>query len=371
MTWLTDFIAALAVSQLICLSLYFLVNYQGLLARLVSLFCFCLGAYVLTTLSVVESNTLPSYLLFRLATLAPLVLWIIASLLFVDGGRISTLAWLAMAYFVVVRGVASAFSIYNPALSDSVLFFVFTQLLTQIILFYFSVHAIYLAQQGYSADLVEERRRLRVVFVTCMGTLVAMIVGSGIVNYFLPNFDIPSAFYSLFIFVAALAFILSSLKLEQEALNLAPRTVVRSRDSLEDSPKESTDPRTVREIRRLMEEEKLYTEPGLTITRLAELLSLQEYRLRRIINHSMRHRNFNQFLNGYRIEDAAERLRGSRLPISNIALDVGYSSLSVFNKAFRDRFGMTPSEYRNKHGGGTDPQPPLAAGKATGQAEIN
>jgi AraC-like DNA-binding protein len=34
------------------------------------------------------------------------------------------------------------------------------------------------------------------------------------------------------------------------------------------------------------------------------------------------------------------------MPISSIALDVGFSSLSVFNKAFKERFGMTPSAWR-------------------------
>jgi len=98
-----------------------------------------------------------------------------------------------------------------------------------------------------------------------------------------------------------------------------------------------------------MEQEKLYTQPGLTIAELAETLQVQEYRLRRIINRTMQHKNFNQFLNSYRTEDASQRLLESRLPVSRIALDVGYSSLSVFNKAFKERFGVTPTEYRNRH----------------------
>ena len=37
------------------------------------------------------------------------------------------------------------------------------------------------------------------------------------------------------------------------------------------------------------------------------------------------------------------------LPVLSIVLDMGYRSLSPFNKAFKDIMGMTPSEYRNRN----------------------
>ena len=43
-----------------------------------------------------------------------------------------------------------------------------------------------------------------------------------------------------------------------------------------------------------------------TIAQLAEQLGTQEYRLRRLINGSMGHRNFNAFLNAYRIAEVRE-----------------------------------------------------------------
>ena len=92
---------------------------------------------------------------------------------------------------------------------------------------------------------------------------------------------------------------------------------------------------------------KLYTRTGLTIADLGESLSIQEYRLRRVINQQLKFKNLNQFLNNYRIEDACTRLRETNAPISTIALDVGYTSLSVFNKAFKERYKVTPSVFRN------------------------
>jgi AraC-like DNA-binding protein len=64
----------------------------------------------------------------------------------------------------------------------------------------------------------------------------------------------------------------------------------------------------------------------------------------------LHYRNFNQFLNQYRIEEAARRLQDpheQHIPISSIALDVGYASLSSFNKAFKDTYQVTPSVYRS------------------------
>jgi AraC-like DNA-binding protein len=58
------------------------------------------------------------------------------------------------------------------------------------------------------------------------------------------------------------------------------------------------------------------------------------------------YRNFNDFLHHYRLQEAAARLLAEDLPILSIALDCGYGSIGPFNRAFRQRFGMTPTEYR-------------------------
>lgn len=60
----------------------------------------------------------------------------------------------------------------------------------------------------------------------------------------------------------------------------------------------------VQALERLMREERAYRDEGLTIGRLAQRLDLPEYRLRRLINQGLGHRNFAAFLNGFRLEDA-------------------------------------------------------------------
>lgn len=45
-------------------------------------------------------------------------------------------------------------------------------------------------------------------------------------------------------------------------------------------------------------------------------------------------------------EDAVERLVNTSAPISEIAYGLGYQNASSFNRQFRRRFGLTPSEFR-------------------------
>ena len=49
-----------------------------------------------------------------------------------------------------------------------------------------------------------------------------------------------------------------------------------------------------------------------------------------------------------RIERAKEYLRSSSLPISKIAMEVGYGNFSYFSKTFRELVGCTPNEYRSR-----------------------
>ena len=57
-----------------------------------------------------------------------------------------------------------------------------------------------------------------------------------------------------------------------------------------------------------------------------------------------------QYLTEYRLSKAAERLRQTNESITAIAIEVGFSHLSHFGKCFREKTGLSPSEYRkSKH----------------------
>jgi AraC-like DNA-binding protein len=82
---------------------------------------------------------------------------------------------------------------------------------------------------------------------------------------------------------------------------------------------------------------------------LAARLGAPEYRLRRLINQRLAHRNFSSFINGYRLTEARAALADptqAEVPILTIALDAGFQSIGPFNRAFKAETGMTPSEFR-------------------------
>jgi AraC-like DNA-binding protein len=95
-----------------------------------------------------------------------------------------------------------------------------------------------------------------------------------------------------------------------------------------------------------MTEERVYRREGLTLAGLAQLLGVGETTLRAVINQRLGYRNFNDFLHHYRVQEAAARLAYEDLPILTIALECGYGSIGPFNRAFKERMRMTPSEYR-------------------------
>jgi len=82
---------------------------------------------------------------------------------------------------------------------------------------------------------------------------------------------------------------------------------------------------------------------------LAQRVGTPEYLLRRLIHERLGHRNFAAFVNERRLREVAERLADPRLarrPILTLALEAGFGSIGPFNRAFRERYGVTPTAYR-------------------------
>jgi AraC-like DNA-binding protein len=113
----------------------------------------------------------------------------------------------------------------------------------------------------------------------------------------------------------------------------------------------ASDRASLSRLERLMTIERTYRQEGLTIGLLAVRLGMPEYRLRALINDGLGHRNFNAFLNRYRIDEAKAALADPcqvEVPVLTIALDAGFQSLAPFNRAFKADTGLTPTEFRRR-----------------------
>jgi AraC-like DNA-binding protein len=128
---------------------------------------------------------------------------------------------------------------------------------------------------------------------------------------------------------------------------------------IEEKPKYERSPLTEEESDRLlaslkdfMEEKKPYLVAGLSISELAKELGCPPRALSQVINSRMR-KNFVDFINSYRVEEAKKLLSisGSNgKTVLEIAYESGFNSKSVFNKAFRKHVGAPPKDLKEKSG---------------------
>jgi AraC-like DNA-binding protein len=108
---------------------------------------------------------------------------------------------------------------------------------------------------------------------------------------------------------------------------------------------------TVPKLLQLMEEEKIYLNPDLTLQELARRLRIHYNHLSRIINERFG-LSYNDFVNKYRIEEVKKRLidpSEKEHTVLEIMYDTGFYSKSVFNIAFKRFTGMTPSDFRSRN----------------------
>ncbi len=98
-----------------------------------------------------------------------------------------------------------------------------------------------------------------------------------------------------------------------------------------------------------MESNHPQEDPEITLDGLAEKLDTKRNYLSLVINE-LSGKNFMDFINSYRVEEAKQRLvdpDSQQYTILAVAFDVGFNSKSAFYAAFKKATGMTPSQYRN------------------------
>ncbi|HEY6578532.1 MAG TPA: helix-turn-helix domain-containing protein [Rhizomicrobium sp.] len=226
-----------------------------------------------------------------------------------------------------------------------------------------NVFVVWYVLAGRNVDLVEERRRLRAVLIVAIAFYSAAIVSSEMV---FPRGTASETLTlansaGLLVITAVFAFVQLGVSRDGALISfrvLEPQSLVDTQPrplagvvSAERAERDE-DARLLAALRRLMEHDRVYREEGLSIGSLAARLGISEHALRRLINQRLGHRNFNAFLNGYRLDEVTAALADpaqGAVPILTIALDAGFQSLGPFNRAFKSRAGMTPSEFRREY----------------------
>ncbi len=105
-----------------------------------------------------------------------------------------------------------------------------------------------------------------------------------------------------------------------------------------------------KEMKRLIEEEKMYLKPNLTLRDLSEQLNTSTHNISWYLN-TISKSNFYDYINHYRIKEFLKKIENGehhRHTILALSLESGFNSKSTFNKAFKLEMKDTPSNYIKK-----------------------
>ena len=159
----------------------------------------------------------------------------------------------------------------------------------------------------------------------------------------------------LLVIVIALWLLVSAhrqlLQKNRELYNQFVRQMEKERESLEhleSRPLEERSPAQQLFLRltELMRKEQPYTDADLNRDTLAAKMGTNHRYIDEAIRACSDSPSTGAFINGYRVDHAARLLSETDEPVNLIAEMSGFTSRAYFNEKFRERFKMTPSEFR-------------------------
>lgn len=320
---------------------------QVLTAKILSLLLLSAGCYMVQPL--VDDIFSVRLTLGVIAMASPALFWMFASTLFQMN---ETDQKLHLGHYIGL-GVCVVLGTYQCFQSPAELGGSLVHIVSLVVTSTLTVLGLFDVFRNWQSDLVECRRFLRLSLSVTTGSFLLFIV----VNEFIYGHGEFPAFLNytniIVICIFAMSFgyiiLVSNSNILMESIDeLTPELVK------EEVPKPSlADSQWLEKLTQAMEEQFYYRQVDLTIKSLSEYLIIPEHQLRRLINQHLGYRNFNDYLNRYRVRDAAQRLSDPnlvRIPILTIAIESGYASLTTFNKAFKTLKTMTPSEFRKLSG---------------------
>lgn len=287
--------------------------------------------YLLGTVLESSDYTEIAALLFLLASLTPLFIVVFVWLAFEEQAIIPSWAWILMTLYVA----GEAYSHYHFGMSREQVFLTKPLQVIEVLMTLFTLCILW---NGRDEDLVETRTKLRLWAIAGIAILALLISFLHLVTAHL----VPEGF-KLF---AALATLILTFSINVAILTMNPTAQI----AMHGKPllTDTQDPQ-IESLLKRMQSERLYADHDLRVAKLADLLGLAEHKLREKINKQLGYRNFNQFVNRYRIEEAGKRLHlEPTIPVLSVALDVGFRSISSFNTAFQNQFGMSPTQFRRQ-----------------------
>lgn len=165
------------------------------------------------------------------------------------------------------------------------------------------------------------------------------------------TFTLKSLLYQTFVFKLAALFLLVALAAAAFYFYKKKKPLFERAEKYKGSP---LDPgfagESIKKLNYLMDSEKAYCDADLSLQSLAEKMAISPHQLSQLVNEKL-DRNFFDFINEYRVEEAKRILqssRGSQRKISAVAIAVGFNTMASFYKAFKKHTGTTPTRYKKE-----------------------
>lgn len=284
------------------------------------------------------------WLTLNLEVMLPALFWLLCQVTFRQRLNLFS-AWSILAlYSVIAPWTARVFSSHHSA-EGLMLFFGWE--LGELCEFLIIANGFWVVLADWPEDLVEPRRKLRALVLVIAGTAVLWVALAFNLDI---AYTINRALVVSITGVAVATFLLQGRfsELSFRSGLISPSEVEPLEQATENTSQAGLQNAHAARLGSLMTEGYYRTE-HLTLKMLAGKLDLPEYRTRALVNKQLGYRNFNDYINQFRIAEASQRLiTEPDTPVLNIALDVGYRSLSSFNRAFREIKQSTPTEFRQK-----------------------
>jgi AraC-like DNA-binding protein len=124
------------------------------------------------------------------------------------------------------------------------------------------------------------------------------------------------------------------------------KTIVRQLDSLKPLEIENLK----QKLHVLLTEDKVYLNEDLNLTQLSEYMDISNKKLSELLNHHL-NTNFYDLINEYRINAIKQRFENGdaeKYTIISIAYDAGFKSKASFYRIFKQKEGISPSNYNKK-----------------------
>lgn len=324
------------------------------LALLVAAIAYSNFQYMLPVMGLVSQEAMSLYLYLPIATLAPALIFMFVKTFLEPDKPVGKWHWFIFTPFICFYLVDIYFRIATSSANSPMKVFVwnleevFGVLMTLTVLGY-ALKMTYSYRPKRLNESTEAKRSLKWLRITLLLLLVTTLIwGYGTVKMVFFTTD-WQWFMFLWIVMSFLIYWLGyagrykfELWLERKKVR---QNVAKAQKAIE---KDTWRNPHLKQLEKLMKEDKLYLDSQLSLESVAEGLGISPSHLSRLLNQEG-NTSFTHYLNGFRVEEAIQLLGNAsfnRYTMTAIGLESGFNSKSAFFRIFKEKTGQSPSAYQ-------------------------